>query len=117
MPVVEITRDANVISDEVVTLLLGFLPGLVAQALHTPQTPITVQDVDVRVRTPGRFEVTAFDLQIIISASYSRERNENLADRHRQLMDAIRTQGVLPAGIKAYLWMTLPPAKFGEFPV
>ena len=117
MPVVEITRDAKVISDEVVTSLVEALPPLVVQALRTPQAPITVKDVDIRVRTPGRFEVTVFDLQIIVSASYSDARNENLADRHGQLMEAVKKQGVLPAGVKAYVWLTLPPAKFGEFTV
>ena len=115
MPVVEITRDASVISDKVVTSLVEVLAPLVAEALRTPQAPITVKDVDIRVRTPGRFEVTAFDLQIIISASYSEARNENLGERHRQLMEAVQTQGALPAGVKAYIWLTLPPAKFGEF--
>ncbi len=114
MPLVEVTRDAEVISDEAVASLLEVLPGLVAEALNAPATPITVKDVDVRVRTPGRFEVTEFDLQIIVSASYSEERNENLADRHRQLSDAVQNQGALPAGVKAYIWLTLPPAKFGE---
>ena len=117
MPVVEITRDANVISDEVVTSLVEVLPPIVAEALRTPETPITVKDVDVRVRTPGRFEVTVFDLQIIVSASYSEARNETLGDRHRQLMEAVQAQGALPAGVKAYIWLTLPPAKFGEFTV
>ncbi len=117
MPLVEVTRDAQIISDVVVRSLLGVLPTIVAEALNAPGSPITVKDVDIRVRTPGRFEVTEFDLQIVVSASYSEERNENLAERHQQLMEAVKTQGALPVGIKAYIWLVLPPAKFGEFTV
>ena len=115
MPLVELTRDAKVVSDEAVTSLVRVLRPVVAEALRTPQTPITERDVDIRVRTHGRFEVTDFDLQVLVSASFTEERHRDLAERHDRIVAAVRARGGLSTGVRVYVWLTLPPAKFGEF--
>ena len=115
MPLVEATRDPAVLSDEITSSLVEALPSIVAEALTSTQVSITPKDVNIRVRVPGRFEVTEFDLQIIVSASFTADRQENLPERHQQLIDRVRDQDFLPAGIQAYIWLVLPTAKFGEF--
>ena len=114
MPLVEVTRNPQIIPDQTLASLLKALRPLIANALSTSQQPTKLEDVDIRARTMGRFEISDFDLQIVVSASYSEERNKDLSDRHQMLLNGVKKLGILPSGIKAYVWLVLPPAKFGE---
>ena len=115
MPLVEVSRDPSLITNEIIPSLVDALPQIVVDALTSRERALTLGDVDVRVRDLGPFEKTQYGLQITVSASYSDSRHENLGERQSQIMENIRSLGVLPAGIKAYVWLVLPPAAYDEF--
>ncbi len=115
MPLVEVSRNPALITNEAIATLVDALPQIAVDALTTQERALTLGDVDVRVRDFGPFEKTQYGLQITVSASHSDSRHKNLGERQSQIMQNIRSLGLLPAGIKAYVWLVLPPAAYDEF--
>lgn len=118
MPLVDVARDPKKVSDEVLKILAKELPDIVARSLSVPGVPEAIlkpQDVEVRFRDFGPYDVHSQPLEIVVMANDYPARLESLRQRTENISEDIR---VLIWGANTrysfWVWVRLAPGEFVE---
>ncbi len=114
MPVVLLCRSAKV-GDELLREVVAKLPAIVAEHLTVPEnhlTELTPADISIRVQD-SQFNVVEGDLDVLIIATKFEARI--LTGQLRTDDMAAAVQGLLPPGMKGFVWVTLVDAFFSAF--
>ncbi len=115
MPLAEIYFNPERISPVVVREVAKRLPYFVAETLSVQEGDghLVSSDIEVRVRTKGPHDITAYDLEITVWAKHYREREDRLVDAVKRIAHLVHltTRG----DCKGFVYILLAPAGFAEF--
>lgn len=120
MPLVTLTRDPKVISDQVVRKLRFDLQRYVANLLQCEGGgELTADDIEIRVREPGPLDFNFVAFQVEVTASDLPDRRRNIQDRTQSLANLIADHPAMPKGVvntsSAFVWVMLVQAGFVLF--
>ncbi len=124
MPLVVVTRNPQVISDESLPGLAAVLRNAVAVCLAVEEDggSLTDDEIEVRFREPGPHDVNSLDLQIEIQANWFASRAANIDERVVYICEHVEDRwGEAPhdvdlfTGKRAFVWVCLMPAGFRMF--
>ncbi len=96
--------------------LQGSLREIIAEALtcDNPDGALTENDIKVNfVEQNPVFDITGYDISIVIWANEYPERKENLDERTREI--AADLKEILPLNLKCFVWVLPAPGNFAEF--
>jgi hypothetical protein len=116
MPLVLVARDPEKVPDDILAILARELPGIVARRLSVPEIPAAMlnpEDVEVRFRDFGRFDVRSRSLEIVVVANDYPERRRCHRERAEQITENIRA--LIPSDLHDFwVWVLLVPGEFVE---
>lgn len=121
MPLITVSRDPAKVSDDLIRQLGPDLQEIVAQELSVeglPDSHLSVDDIEVRVRETGPLDLNASPLSIEILANHYVGRASDIQRRTERICKRIRTLGVVPEQLvgtkKAFVWIVLGQAGFAH---
>lgn len=117
MPLVQISRNPEVLPDHRLKDLLEVLPEIVSRGLHTPEAEdgkLTEDDIEVWVRDSHPLDVNTRPLEIIITSNYFPERAKDLDSRRDYIAQSLRmaVPDELIGKQQSFVWILLCEASF-----
>ncbi len=112
MPLVLTKRNPFKVDSDEFTKLNQALPKIVSDALGSAQGPLTSQEVDVWSSQSFTYEVTNYDVAIVIDAHNFQDRLDDLDKRRDKIMEEVRS--FVPKLCTISVWIRLMPTSWGE---
>ena len=118
MPLVNLDYRSEALTSQILGELAHALPAIVADALHVAEDKnahLTEQEVEVRVRESGPYDVNIKDIGIHVMANLFPGRAASLEQRKDWILMRIRTfLADYDCNLSVGVWVTLHPAAYGK---
>lgn len=117
MPLVVVTRNPEIVTDEMLKPLAYKLQEIVVKNLEVLEKggDLNVDQIEVRFREPGPHDINYSDLMIEVMANWFAERAENVQERSDWIGEDVKKAKLLPDnvfGTDNFVWIFLGEAGF-----